>query len=264
MRYSITILITFFLISCKLKNTQENKDVTSEIPLVKKVQNYCGDNGDYIVESEYTYDEKKRIKQSSFINFKNNTNGEIEKIYSQTNKPNVYTYYSDSIVIYMNDTWERLILDDNNLFVKSESPNSFSETKEITNRIKQTYDNDGYMIKKIVFNDYITYFDERVYEYKYANGNLIKEIVTQNHNGSKNSYFIEYEYYEDKLNTLGNLSFGKAFLGKSSRNLIKRTNGSRNYITDYKYEFDSLGNVSKMKLLNNDKIIETFIYQYYN
>jgi len=98
----------------------------------------------------------------------------------------------------------------------------------------------------------------------YDNGNLVKDSMSSF--GVFNSK-REYEYYLDKISTLElNPNFGMAYLPTMSKNCKKRTVSTDNLgnisISEYSYEFDSMGRVSKL-FLNTPSSTGTLYYSYY-
>ena len=61
-----------------------------------------------------------------------------------------------------------------------------------------------------------------------------------------------YEYYSDKVNTIGNEYFGKTYLGVSSKNPTKKEI-SGNLTTDYTYEFDEECYITKVTTTTTDE-----------
>jgi hypothetical protein len=226
--------------------------------------------GKYILKTSYDYDSEGRLVKESGNTYELNKEGFIIQEVMAGGTPAMYTYFKDSIVMTVNNTWVRMILNKKNLFIKNITPNEFSKTNQLTTREKRTYNSNGFVIKMEVFDDYVTYSYSMIYDYEYSNGNIIKETRTSQNKSSDgtisgNSYYIEYEYYEDKLNTLGNANFGKNYLGNSNKNLIKREKKSNGYIAKHEYEFDKNGNVTKMNIFDekNGTKTDEYNYEYY-
>ncbi len=69
-----------------------------------------------------------------------------------------------------------------------------------------------------------------------------------------------FDYYTDKINTIGNTNFGAAYLGKSSENLMK-SQTENGVITQYTYEFDAQQRVSKRTAIKeNNTIVSSYTY----
>lgn len=262
-RYLIA-LITILLIS---NSSFKPLEVTKKSSLVK---GYSMLYGKYIMKTNYEYDIKGRLVKESVNTYEVNKEGSIMQEVMAGRTPAFYTYFKDSVVMTVNNTWVRMILNKKKLFIKNITPNEFSKTNKLTTREKQTYDSNGFVIKKEVFDDYVTYSFSMVYDYEYSNGNILKETRTSQNKSSdgtntENSYYIEYEYYEDKLNTLGNVNFGKNYLGNSNKNLVKREKKSNGYNIKYEYEFDKNGNITTMNVLDEKSGIKAkeYHYEYY-
>jgi len=189
---------------------------------------------------------------------------------SPNEKPVIYTYFKDSILVDVNNTWNRIILDEKGLFVRDESPNEFSKTKAITSRLKHTYNKEGYLIKLVLFDDYVSYSYSTIYLYEYKNGNMIKTThknrnIDENGFVNESSYTITYEYHNDLPNTIGNTQFGKSYLGRSNKNLIKKERNSNNYSATYNYDFDKQGKIIRLRHINdeNGMVVRDYKYEYY-
>ena len=109
------------------------------------------------------------------------------------------------------------------------------------------------------------------YFYYYTNNNLDSELISYN-NGSTvtNSVYAYYDqYYTDKTNTLGNANYGQAFLGASSKNPVSaaRDIGSDSQgnmpQTNYSYEYDAQGNITKVLHTWGSSSFAPISYTYY-
>jgi hypothetical protein len=86
-----------------------------------------------------------------------------------------------------------------------------------------------------------------------VNENVIKEW--QVNPDGKEYLLAEYEYYFDKLNTVGNENLGLTWQERSSRNLIKkitRYSGNDKYDINYDYTFDSENRVTRVRYNSNN------------
>jgi hypothetical protein len=101
---------------------------------------------------------------------------------------------------------------------------------------------------KVIYNnnDTITYNYDNI-------GNLISTV--------SNGYTTNYEYYTDKINTIGYYNWGIYFLGKDSKNLIKSAI-QNTYTTNFNYTFDSNNRVSKKREITSN-YQNTTTYTYY-
>lgn len=106
-------------------------------------------------------------------------------------------------------------------------------------------------------------------EFEYGNGGHLTKKVTNESGNETTDIFIwedgnliastthelgqevsrEYEYYLNKVNTIGNENFGQHRWGFSSKNPVKRMTShfdAGDVVTDYTYEFDSEGYITKV------------------
>lgn len=102
---------------------------------------------------------------------------------------------------------------------------------------KYTYDNLGFVIKKLEVGQIINvpYYVET--NYIYQNSNLIKS-EQKNDNGT---FTIEYEYYLDSTNVMAGTIEATTFLPQS-KNLIKKETTSDDTFKLYTYSIDNEGN----------------------
>jgi len=235
---ALLISILFFSLKC---NAQNHSSLISE---------YSHIRDKHVIKINFEYDNKNRLIKKISNSYDINELGESINLNEAEAQIVSYDYYQDSIVSHPNGVWCKIVLNKSNLFEKEVTVNEFSKTKALTSRLTNTYNIDGFLIKEVIFNDYITYNSSSTYEYEYLNGNLAKETTTNrsvNPDGAvwENSGFLEYEYFDDKPNSLANSNFGKEYLGKSSKNLVKKLKNNNGYVAYYEYEFDQKGNVTK-------------------
>ena len=106
--------------------------------------------------------------------------------------------------------------------------------------------------------------DVHLMTHDYAGGNLAETKYTVN---GILKWTKTYTYYTDKLNSIGNEAFGQSYLGVDSKNLVKSLtfNSVANGITttNYSYEFDPQGRVSKQMSFYNGLSLPIYTYTYY-
>lgn len=83
---------------------------------------------------------------------------------------------------------------------------------------------------------------------EWLNGNLVKITGSQD---------VLYTYYEDKDNIMGESNFGKLYVGKDSKNLLKAVSYGGTTV-NYEYEFDPLNKIVKRFASNGN--VETYTY----
>ncbi len=104
-----------------------------------------------------------------------------------------------------------------------------------------TYDNDGYLKTQ---NESVTFLGSTTVtsrNYTYTNGNLT--TMTES-DGTTNTVFT-YDYYTDKTNNISKVNLDNMFVGNSNKNLVKTEFTDGDITTNYTYNFDSNGNVTK-------------------
>jgi len=240
----ITILIS--IIFSFLKTHAQNH------PLL--ISEYSNASGKYATKINYQYDNKNRLIKKIVSQYEINEKGEWNKTNDLKEKPITFAYYQDSIVSTADGSWLKIILNRNGLFEKDVAVNEFSKTNALTNRLTRSYNQDGFLIKEILFDDYVTYSTTSTTEYEYKNGNLTKEStknrrVNQEGEVWENSGILEYEYFKNTTNSIGNTNFGTSYLGRSSRNLVQNLKNENGYAAYYEYDFDPKGNVTKRTLI---------------
>lgn len=259
MKYYFLFIILFPLCFSSQNNQEENL-------LIKKCSYKVGN---YFIVTNYEYDKKGRIILEIVKEYETSNTGQLIEKNSEQDRNVKYSYYKDSIVVKLNGTWDKLILNKKKLFTYDLTPNEFSDTKKLTTRQKYTYNENSNVLISELFLDYVTYTYSTNYEYEYLNGNILKETRTEMNDGKitaiqGNPVVSEYEYYNDKKNTIGNINYGKKYLGISNKNLIKKIIYSNGQFENYFYEFDKSGKVIKMIIIPNEDKSKSreFSYEY--
>jgi hypothetical protein len=122
-------------------------------------------------------------------------------------------------------------------------------TKSSVDTINYNYDINGYMIKKI----YINSGNNDTTIYNYVNGNEAFQISSFD--------TTSFEYFTDKINTIGFQNMGITFLGKQNINLIKTETDSYPG-ENYTYMFDAKSRVTKKLFWSNGHIVNSETYTY--
>jgi len=204
--YSLTVLcLTFSVLSC----TKEN------------------------AESKF-----KRILMFNEEKYEYNSNGKISE-YIGNDYTETYTYSGNTITKIFDShsglTPYTCVYKLNPSGYVSTSTTNYEDPRYPLSTSSYEYDSSGHLIKWTT-----SWGTSSMYTtYEYINGNLI----TEKDFNIKDMQSIEagsarYEYYLDKENTLSNEYFGKGFLGKSSKNLLKKITGSNGDTVTYTYEYD--------------------------
>ncbi len=206
--YILLMAGSIFLFSCSKDSTGPDLDY-SKVYRIKTKKEYYRYDGHYNTY-KYSYDSLGRILSliTIYPDHKNDTTS--------------YTYNDPTSIIvdirggYVAEQTILIQLNEKGLMVKETSlkGNGYNTYE---------YNADGYCVKINKYRAdtcYLTIF------YQYRNDNLATVFQSPGE-------WILYQFYKDKINTLGNFNIGMAFKGKSSKNLRKVKNTS-----DY---FDSLG-----------------------
>jgi hypothetical protein len=219
MKHVVNILVLgFILISfSNCSKDKESNEVSSALPKVPKIK---------------TKEEKSSFSSITYsYNYEYDSYGRLIKEYrSKTGIKNYQIvtciYPSLNLIILIdsskfNDTVSYFIKDTMHLNSKGYvilEKGQYSSTN-------YSYDSLGFQLSKNGKNIVV-------------NGNLIQSEEVNNTN-----YF---EFYLDKINTIGYFNFGAYFWGKSNQNLIKKyTRSDNNNSYTNTYEFDEKGRVTK-------------------
>ncbi len=157
---------------------------------------------------------------------------------------NETTYMTDSVLVntsLINGVTAKMkyVLNSDKLAVTATSETSNGTAWDY----KYTYDSQGYLIQQVSINAASSRRDTTIYTW--TDGNLTSEYIAYLYynTGQSNSNTYTYTYYNDKENSIGNESKGIAYLGKSSKNLLKSADYGFGPST-YTYTFDSSGRVT--------------------
>lgn len=148
-----------------------------------------------------------------------------------------YSYQGDTMVMLSSGAYY-VLNDDGMAEYSNGSPDPIVNNRE--------YDSDGRAVSEMEYTQNISY--------AYDGDNL-----SERHSTSMSfSSVIQYTYYTDKENTIGNQNMGQPYLGKQNKNLVQTINGVASMF-QYTYDFYSNGNV-KAVYRNNYLHAE---YEYY-
>jgi len=248
-RILFAITLTSLLFSCKRNEVVKPVNTIVENPLLgipkvkEKITFYGGTayNVDY-----FEYDFEGRI--SSVIT---NGNDITSYFFSETHVR--VTSLSDTFVYLFNN--DGLAVNVTKTYGNDSTTNPGIISYE-------TVYNNGYKSEVFIQNSW-EHFDWREL-YFVDNTNIVRYELFY---GASDEYYRhwDYEYYYDKVNTIGNYNKGIYYEGKSSTSLLKRTTteqvGFNNDTYNYTYEFDSEDRVYK-EFVNGDTTRYTQ-YTYY-
>ena len=153
-------------------------------------------------------------------------------------------------------------------YVKIGANGKISEENAAYQYLEKSYDSNGFLIEIRGYSMGIPRQLHAITKYEIVNNNVVKEWFIS---GGKEYLTTTYEYYEDKKNTISNENFGLTWEGKSSQNLLKRTNNydiSQPIVTItptlYEYDFDAGNRVIRKKEYNENKTYYSITeYTYY-
>ncbi len=190
-----------------------------------RIKTYTFQSNAYSYTENYNYDNNGRIVSM------NNTNGYIE----------TYSYGNDTIQVSRNDNQLlTYILNSQGFAVKLHT--KYLPAGNYSTSIFKL-DLDGHVI---------TYVGNPGDINVWSGGNLVSRT------DSNGVLLSTTTYFTNKSNTIGNVNFGKYFLGKSSVNLQNSNVLSNGGTTVFTYEFDALNRVTKYSTSNTGIVSYTY------
>lgn len=248
----LTVIMSIAFVSCQKESLNANLEEQSPSAALVKSKTE-GNNTE-----TYYYDADKRLSKIVFSSSTNNNTYYHE-----------YTYTANEITEYRSEepryALEQALPNGATRINCSSNPSELKLNEKgfyigtVSNCQTQSfqYDENGFVITQdLNQTDYST-------NEKFVNDS--KNVTRKSGNGFSygNGTFNTntiYTYYTDKLNSIGNKNFGKAYLGKSSDNLVA-SETQNNITTNYSYKFDSQQRViQKTTKLEN---VETQTYYTY-
>ena len=245
----LIVIASITLVSCKKESL-----VTSVAPIADALVKTKSEGN--IVETYY-YDSQKRVSK---IVFTPTTGNSYYYEYTYTNNA-VLEYHSNETIHELEETLPngviRLNCTANPRSLTLGADGHFKGNTAGCESNSYSYDDNGFIVEQnFAVTDYNKSDELR---------NDKRNITRINSNGF--SYVggdfmttVNFEYYTDKTNTIGNKNFGKSFLGKSSENLVK-TEAENNLSTNYTYTFDKQNRViNRTQTKNNTQIVTAYTY----
>lgn len=259
MRVLLTVL---FFCLFRVDGQQTDISAVSDIPKVTSVKKF--ENGQLLSESRYFYNLQGDITQERTVYFDSDKGVQDN---NNMRDMKTYTYKNDNITM----THDRLNPG------KSEFVNMYTSYFKVNAKGLATekyysfagkykflykYDSSDYRIyEKFLsygsdtLNEYLEHYN--YYAYIYSESCLIKEyVVSDDPNMDKQ---IEYTYFKDRVNTIGNENFGQGFLGASGRHPVSKqisSNHNGTYEQTYTYEYEN-GRIIK-KMTNTTVFVYTY------
>jgi len=245
---TLLLFVLISLVACKKDHTPP----APPAPPVVKVKTIAAGT----VLNTYFYDNKGRVARIEFDGY-----GKTEYIYADTGI--VVSFYDTTGAFKGKEVYK---LGANGLAVSSYNSNT------TTDQYVYTYTSSGQLSTsstiRTLAGPLIRRWD---YSYYYTNNNLDSTLVSYTNGSSvtKSVYAYYDEYYTDKTNTTGNDNLGQAFRGASSKNPVKAARDigmdSQGNMpqTNYSYEYDVQGNITKVLHVWGSSPFTPVIYTYY-
>ena len=216
--FSVLVILALGAVSCKKDNSSQPPAET-----VAKLKTWTDDYG--VVN--YTYDASGRLTKYEHL-------GGTKRTYDYQPGLVVEKYYN---AVGNLASTKNLELDVSGYVIHVSDPNVPG-----TPTVK-VYNADHQLVKDISVNGIYT----NSMDYFYSNGNCDSMRYSTNGVWSET---IKWTYYTDKANSFSNTNQGQAYWGNSSKNLMKSeqyfyAGGTQNDVSNYTYEFDAKGLVTK-------------------
>jgi len=273
---SLLLVGNLFFSSC---HKDKNDPVTAAIPLLATTTNY--DNKDSLISStSYQYDKQGRLikmnnNSESYSTLEYSSSSIILKDYVSGKLVNTTTLILNTLGLCTSvssdstnqtDTYEyditgfqtSLIIEDE-IYLRTFT-NTVSEGNIVTQILRdKTKTDNSASLKEIEFmpGSFISAYPENRYasKSKLKSANLSETMKT------------DFQYFNDKINTIGNENLGRSFLGKMNKNPIKKVTYSFSYygsfrvtgIINYTYEYDIKGRITKQISSEGDYSIYTYL-----
>ena len=228
----LLIVCLVFLIACTKK--EDNTPATSQTPLVRTI------SFDSTVAASYWYDGQGRLTCSRMFE----SPGIDSAVYTYGSNTMVKKLYYDGV---LSETEYGLLENGNVVSLHGNKPDSSSYWST-----QYTYDANGFLIREIhMDNDTVETWRA---EYVVTDGNIMSM--------NRSNYIpviYTYEYYPGTVNSLGSTT---TFLGKTSKNLVKRLTIAYDIGTiteDYTYEYYNNGWVKKMTQITSGDTLQVYI-----
>ena len=218
-----------------------------------------------------TYYDGTEVTPSYSEAYEYNASGQIVKIVAEDNSYVTVEYSTGKITLKFVDELgvqdpniEEFILNDKGLYVSSASTWKKSLKSSIKKNYKSqlksqlsilgsssttlTYNADNYLIEENSTEIDGLNNSSDITTYTITSGNTTGREYVSTYNDVSTTSNDTFEFFTDKTNTIGYENMGVTFFGKQDNNLQKKrtqTGESYSYISNYSYEYDSYGRVTK-------------------
>lgn len=246
----LTVIASITLVSCKKESLTANSVVPS--PSDARIKTKTEGNN---VETYY-YDNQRRLSKIVF-----SSNEGTSYYYEYTYSDGAVSEYRSNEPRYeleqkLPNGAVKLNCTSNPSLLKLNENGFYAGASSYCQSKTYKYDNRGFVTEEnFSITDY-NRLDQLVYDNK-----NVTQIISKgsSYNDGQFSYTTTIQYLTDK-NTIGNINFGKAFLGNSSENLVKSIteNGKT---TSYLYELDAQQRViNKTTRTTKAETLTTYTY----
>lgn len=175
--------------------------------------------------------------------------GKLLKMYGSDGYKSEYTYAKGVVTINnmagednVSTPYIKLELNDKGLVTK--------ETFDSAYTILHEYNGDNKLQRSV--------YPNRIEEITWIDGNIVRS--------ESDGILLDYTYYTDNANMLSDRVYGFDFFGNDSKNLLKSTTVTANgetYTSNYTYEFDSKGRITKKIDTRSVGVVRTETFTYY-
>jgi len=207
--FTVLIIVSFIFAACKKDSTStggNGSDIFSTCRLTERTDSTQN-------KTEYQYDSKGRLAYRIYINSVGDTTGIDTFNYvgsTMVGRAGTFDLNSNGDAIKMH--YDPIILD-----LTYNDQGQLTSIADVTNGFHSTY--------------------------TWKDGNMVTETAT-----STTTVTIENTYYMDKVNIFALTDRLQSFTGAQNKNLlksVKETNGRNVTVTNYTYEFDAQGKVTR-------------------
>ncbi|HRH57271.1 MAG TPA: hypothetical protein PLS10_06440 [Chitinophagales bacterium] len=247
----LTVIASVTLVSCKKESLITNSVLPS--PSDARVKTKTEGNN---VETYY-YDSQNRLSKIVFSST-NGTSYYYEYTYSNGT---VYEYRSNEPRYEQEQALPNGAVKQNCTsnpgILKLNKDGFYTGAASYCQSKSYTYDSRGFITEEnYSMTDY-----NRIDQLVYDNKNVV-QIISKGYSygGAEFSYITTFQYLTGKPTSIGNINFGREFLGNSSEDLVKSVteNGKT---TDYLYELDAQQRVINKTTRNNkEETVTTYTY----
>ena len=193
-----------------------------------------------------------------------NPDGHVAKIHSSKGNNVTYEYSKGTILKRYNDVMRGLTFVDTMTLNKDGLVDRLSSNNPGTRQETRKFNSDRFLVEAKLYDKNGNISATSGCEYQ--NGNQVSFVIKESSRKLMNS--IIYQYYTDKINTIGNENLGSDFTGVGSKNPVKAStshlDGSPPVALYYNYHYDEKERISTRVMFNKSgKLLDSIAYIYY-